>query len=104
MTTEFFKRFMPYERNFVTATHSNFIRFTRSDIDKFDAVLKDYRGKGLTSTERNCQHCMLTVVKAVASDYFKFKDSPRGKSVLKQMENGEQEGTPEEERSDAGQE
>lgn len=104
MTTEFFKRFLPYERQFYTAIHSNFIRFTKTAMDEFDAILKDYRGNGLTSTERNCQHCMLTVMKAVGTDYFKFKDSPRGKSVLKNLENGEQEGTPEEERSETGQE
>lgn len=100
MTTEFFLKFKPYERQFYTAIHSNFIRFTHAEIEEFDKVLKEYKGQGLTRSQRTCQHCMLTVMKAVGTDYFRFKDSPRGKSILKAQENGstaEEEGTPEEE-------
>lgn len=85
MTTEVYKKFKEYETKFQTAVHSNFVRFTTRELDAFNAVLKEHDGKGLTNSQRHCPHCLLTAIKKVAAEFYKFKDSPWGKKVERQM-------------------
>ena len=85
MTTEIYLKFKDYEDKFQTVLHGNFVRFTTRELDAFNTVLKEHNGKGLTPSQRTCPHCLLTAVKAVANEYFKFKESPHGKKVEKQL-------------------
>ena len=85
MKTEIFLKFKDYEDKFNTAVHYNYIRFTRSELDAFNEVYKEHKGQGLTPSQRTCPHCLLTAVKGIAAEYFRFKDSPVGKKLEKQQ-------------------
>lgn len=93
MRTEIYLKFKPFEGNFNTAVKSNFVRFSKKELDAFDEVLKAHRGTPLTRQQRSCPHCLLTVIKGVAEEYFKFKNSPAGKKADKvqteDVDNGE---------------
>ena len=92
MTGEVYRKFRQYEQKFVTATRSNFVRFTTRELDAFNEVLKEHKGEGLSRSQRSCPHCLLTEIKRVAQEYFKYKDSPWGKKIEREL-NGETEAT-----------
>ena len=71
-----------------TAINSHFARLTRTEVDELSDIVKEWRGSALTAGERNCTHCFLKVLTALGADFIKFKNSPRGKTVLKEIENG----------------
>lgn len=84
MKTEVYLKLKPFEDKLRSALHSNFVRFTRPEMDAFSEVVKEHRGTGFTPSERTCPHCMLTAVKTIATEYYKFKESPVGKKIEKQ--------------------
>lgn len=96
MTKEVYKKLKEYESKFQTVLHGNFVRFTTKELDAFNEVLKEHNGKGLTQSQRTCPHCLLTAVKQVAGEYYKYKESPWGRKAEKELNgDGEKEkGTP----------
>lgn len=102
MTTEVYKKLKQYETKFQTAVYSNFVRFTSTELNAFNEILKEHDGKGLTNSQRTCPRCLLNAIKTVAAEYYKFKDSPWGKRIEKQEKDAndgdtadEEKGTPE---------
>lgn len=90
MTTENYLAFKQYEQKLQSALHSNYARFTAKELEAFSQVLSNHRGTPLSRQERSCPHCLLAALKKVAEEYFKFEQSPRGKALLKQKDNGEE--------------
>lgn len=90
MTGEVYRKLRVYEPKFNTAIRSNFVRFTTRELDAFNEVLVEHNGQGLSRSQRSCPHCLLTEIKKVAAEYFKYKDSPWGRKIEKEL-NGETE-------------
>lgn len=91
MTKEHFLTFQPFEKQLASAKNSNFARFPHRELLEFDKAVAKWRGKGLGNNEKTCPHCLLRLLKEVGAEYFRYKDSPRGKALLKSQENGETE-------------
>ena len=90
MKKEVYQKFREYEQKFNTALYSNFVRFTTRELNAFNEIVKEHRGQGLTPSQRTCPHCLLTEIKKIATEYFKYKESPWGKKLEKEL-NGEHE-------------
>lgn len=89
MTKEQFLAFQPYEKQLTSAVHTNYARFPHKELLEFEKAVIVWRGEGLKKNEKTCPHCLLTLLKSIATEYFRYKDSPRGKALLKSQENGE---------------
>lgn len=92
MTKENYLAFKEFEQKLGSALHSGFARFSAPELEKFSQILSQHRGTPLSRQERTCPHCLLTTLKKVAEEYYKYEQSPRGKALLKQQEeeNGEE--------------
>lgn len=73
--------FKPFERQLNSAKHTNYARFEHNEFLAFGEAVKGWRGTELTKNEKSCRHCLLTLCKKVADEYFKYKDSPWGKRI-----------------------
>lgn len=91
MTKEQFLGFQPFEKQLTSAINSNYARFPHRELLEFDKVVAKWRGKGLGNNEKSCPHCLLRLLKEVGTEYFRYKDSPRGKALIKSQQNGEEE-------------
>lgn len=98
MTKDQFIAFQPFEKQLVSARNTNHARFPHQELIAFGAAVEKWRGDGLRQNEKSCPHCLLTLLKAVAVEYFKYKESPKGKALLK-AQNGTTETT--EDRGDS---
>lgn len=87
MNRENYLAFKEYEKKLQSALHSGFARFTAQELEAFSQVLSNHRGTPLSRQERSCPHCLLTTLKKVAEEYYRYQDSPRGKQLLKELEN-----------------
>lgn len=85
MKTDIFLKLKEYEQKFFTAVHCNYIRFTSRELNAFNEIYKEHTGQALTPSQRTCPHCLLTAVKQIAAEYYKFKDSPQGKKIEKKL-------------------
>ena len=95
-----FLGFQPFEKQLSTAKHTNYARFPHKELLEFDKVVEQWRGSGLTKSEKSCPHCLLVLLKKIADEYFRYMESPRGKALLKSQ--NEQQTTQEDGGSAAG--
>lgn len=100
MTKDNFLAFQPFEKQLTSAKHNNYARFQHKELLEFDKSVALWRGEGLKKNERSCPHCLLQLLKKVADEYFRYKDSPRGKALLKSQ--NEDQATTEDRDSSAG--
>ena len=87
MTKENYLALKEYEQKLSSAYNSGYARFTAQELEAFSQVLSNHRGTPLSRQERSCPHCLLVTLKKVAEEFYKYQDSPRGKAVLKELEN-----------------
>ena len=90
MTTEVYKKLKKFESKMSSAVNSGYARFRAPELEEFSSILVEHRGAPLSRQERTCPRCLLTTLKNVAADYFKFQSSPAGKK-LEKLEREEQE-------------
>lgn len=83
MTGNDFKAFRPFEAQLSSAARSSYARFRPSEKTAFSEAVTAWRGTPLTRQENSCPSCFLKVIKKVAEEYFRYKESPRGKAFLK---------------------
>lgn len=83
MTKDQFIAFQPFEKQLVSAKSSNYARFPHRELLEFDKSVTLWRGEGLKKNEKTCPHCLLQLLKKIADEYNRYKDSPRGKALLK---------------------
>lgn len=81
--------FKEFEPKFNSAIHSGFARFSAPELERFSKALANHRGTPLSRQERSCPRCLLKTLKQVAEEFYKYQDSPRGKAVIKELENGQ---------------
>ena len=91
MTKDNYLAFKEYETKLYSAVHSGYARFTAKEVEAFSKILERHRGTPLSRQERTCPRCFLSTLKKIAEEYNKYEQSPRGKAVLKGLENGEAE-------------
>lgn len=97
MTKEQFLGFQPFEKQLLSARSTNYARFPHKELQKFGEAVEKWRGTNLTRNEQTCPRCLLKLLKEVCAEYIKYKESPRGKALLKaQKEDGEKEPVEEE--------
>lgn len=87
MTKENYLALKEFENKLTSAKNSGFARFSAPELEKFSQILAKHRGTPLSRQERTCSHCLLTTLKRVADEYQKYEESPRGKALLKELEN-----------------
>lgn len=90
MKLQDFKNFQQFEKKLNSARSTNYVRFLGGEFKVFGGFVKEWRGSDLTQNEKSCPHCLLTLCKKIAEEYFRYKESPRGKAYLKSQENGEE--------------
>ena len=81
MKTEIYKKLKEFDAKFISASNTGFVRFSAPEVERFSSILAEYRGTPLSRQERSCPRCFFKTLKEVGNDYFKFKNSPRGKKV-----------------------
>lgn len=86
MTKDNYLALKEFENKLMSARNSGYARFSAPELEKFSKVLAEHRGTPLSRQERTCPHCLLTTLKKVAEEYLKYQESPRGKQLLKSME------------------
>lgn len=91
MKTEIYLRLKPYE-HYLEQAQKDYMRIPSPDFKVMADIYAEHFGKALTPSERTCGHCQLKAMKRLATDYFKFKESPYGKGLEK---NGESKSTEE---------
>ena len=92
MIKENYLAFREFEGKLSSALHSGFARFSSPELEKFSSILANHRGTPLSRQERTCPRCLLKTLKQVAEEFYKYQDSPRGKALLKELNNeGEKE-------------
>lgn len=91
MTTENYLAFKEFENKLASAKNSGFARFSAPELERFSQILSKHRGTPLSRQERTCPHCLLVTLKKVAEEFYKFQDSPRGKTIIKGLENAKEE-------------
>lgn len=96
MTQDSFRAFLPFVKQIKGAKHSNYARFPHKEFMEFEKAVKVWRGEGLKKNEKTCPHCLLTLLKSICEDFEKYERSPKGKQILKSLEDG---GQSEEEQS-----
>ena len=87
MTKENYLAFKEFENKLASAKNSGFARFSAPELEKFSSILANHRGTPLSRQERTCPHCLLTTLKKVAEEFYKYQDSPRGKALIKELNN-----------------
>ena len=101
MKLQDFKNFQQFDKQLRSAKNTNYVRFQGSEFRAFGAVVKEWRGSELTQNEKSCPHCLLTLCKKIAEEYFRYASSPKGKAYLKGVENGDETDEPKEEDDNA---
>ena len=91
MTKDNYLAFKEFEGKLNSAYNSGFARFSAPELEQFSKVLEAHRGTPLSRQERSCPHCLLKTLKQVAEDFYKYEQSPRGKAVLKELNNESEE-------------
>lgn len=91
MTKDNYLAFKEFENKLTSAKNSGFARFSAPELEKFSQILAKHRGTPLSRQERTCPRCLLKTLKQVAEEFYKYQDSPRGKALLKELNNGKAE-------------
>lgn len=68
MTKENYEALKKYE-SILNGAKSNFARVSRSELREINVLYKSVLGKELNNTQMNCNHCVLGMLKALASEY-----------------------------------
>lgn len=76
MTKELHDKLSVYEREMMTAYYSDYVRITYTDLIKMLTIYygPDYKRK-VSPSISSCGSCRLGAVKAIAKDYFDFKNN-----------------------------
>ena len=100
MTYEIYKRLEAFETPLMSARNTNYARVPHKDLAELESIVKELRGNGLTQSEKSCTSCFLKLLKWLAEELLKYRNSPRGRAKI-EKENGK-EGTEEDGGSAAG--
>lgn len=93
MKAQDYINFKPFEKELESARNHNYVRFPHNVFLDFSEAVNQWRGRGVQPNEKTCMHCLLRLVKEIAAEYFKYKNSPQGKKIDKQDAADNEEGT-----------
>lgn len=82
----------PFEEQMMKAHTTGWVRMTKQQLEVYAPLYEQASGKPFTQSQRNCPRCVINALRDGWTLYKKYKDSPAGRKVDKELENGESEG------------
>lgn len=69
ITKKQFEALGKWEPKLTMVRRTGYVRITRTELNEFLKVYEDLYGETLTTSQRNCSHCITKAVRRVADSY-----------------------------------